>query len=88
MQVVTVSGNHENIPTSQANALRGKGIVNSISIDKLYINDSSTSATGKPSTNFQMLASGSSLAGSSQASRVQGRGLAIPRQMAYQAISS
>ncbi|GLT67707.1 hypothetical protein SLA2020_399960 [Shorea laevis] len=87
MQAVTVSGNHENIPTSQANALRGKGIVNSIGIDKLYIDDSSTSATGKPSTNLQMLASGSSLAGSSQASRAQGRGLAIPGQMAYQAVS-
>ncbi|GKV10139.1 hypothetical protein SLEP1_g21548 [Rubroshorea leprosula] len=84
MQAVTVSRNQENFPTSQTNALRGKNIVDSVGIEKLHIDDSNTSTTGKTSTNLQMLPSGSSFS-SSQVSRTrtQGSGLAIPGQMAY-----
>ncbi|KAK6284584.1 hypothetical protein POUND7_003536 [Theobroma cacao] len=76
----------DNSSVSQSNSLRGKNVLDSLSMAKLYIDDSSTSASGKPLTNLQMLPSGSSLGNTSQPSqsRVQGRGMAIPGQKAYQ----
>ncbi|XWS19029.1 hypothetical protein CRYUN_Cryun32bG0095800 [Craigia yunnanensis] len=92
VQVGTVSRNllpsvtDENFSVPQSNSLRGKNVLNSLSMAKLYIDDSSTSASGKPLTNLQVLPSGSSLGNTSQPSqsRVQGRGVAIPGQKAYQ----
>ncbi|KAK8618876.1 hypothetical protein V6N13_132854 [Hibiscus sabdariffa] len=70
----------------QSNSLRGKNALDSLSVAKLYIDDSTTSASVKPLTNMQMLPSGSSLDNGSQSSqsRVQGRGMAIPGPKAYQ----
>ncbi|KAK8608472.1 hypothetical protein V6N13_023895 [Hibiscus sabdariffa] len=70
----------------QSNSLRGKNALDSLSMAKLYIDDSTTSASVKPLTNMQMLPSVSSLDNSSQSSqsRVQGRGMAVPGPKAYQ----
>ncbi|XVF25030.1 hypothetical protein REPUB_Repub13aG0178900 [Reevesia pubescens] len=69
-----------------SNSLRGKNVLDSLSRAKLYMDDSSTSASVKPLTNVQMLPSGSSLgnAGQPSQSRVQGRGIAIPGLKTYQ----
>ncbi|KAH1114144.1 hypothetical protein J1N35_007522 [Gossypium stocksii] len=74
----------ENFSASQSNSLRGKNVLDSLSMAKLYIDDPSISA--KPLTNVQMVPSGSSLGNTSQPtqSRVQGRGVAIPGLKAYQ----
>ncbi|XWS20341.1 hypothetical protein CRYUN_Cryun31cG0093100 [Craigia yunnanensis] len=76
----------ENFSRSQSNSLRGKNVLDSLSMAMLYIDDSGTSASMKPLTNMQMLPSGSSLGNTSQPSqsRVQGRGAAIPGLKAYQ----
>ncbi|XVF86572.1 hypothetical protein PTKIN_Ptkin18bG0052700 [Pterospermum kingtungense] len=76
----------ENFSVSQSNSLRGKNVLDSLSMAKLYIDDSSTSASVKPLTNVQMPPSGSSLGNSNQPSqsKVQGRGAAVPGQKAYQ----
>ncbi|XP_022721396.1 protein MLN51 homolog isoform X2 [Durio zibethinus] len=76
----------ENISVSQSNSLRGKNVLDSLSMAKLYIDDSGMSASVKPLTNMQMLPSGSSLDNTIQPSqsRVQGRGTAIPGLKAYQ----
>ena len=92
VQAGTVSRNllpsvtDEKFSVPQSNSLRGKNVLDSLSMAKLYIDDSSPSASGKPLTNLQMLPSGSSLGNTSQPSqsRVQGRGVAIPVQKAYQ----
>ncbi|KAK2984883.1 hypothetical protein RJ640_008648 [Escallonia rubra] len=57
----------------QSNTMRGKNVVDTIGMEKLYIDGA---ITGKPFTNLQMPPPGSSLTSSSQASqsRVQGRG--------------
>ncbi|XVF74633.1 hypothetical protein PTKIN_Ptkin13bG0126700 [Pterospermum kingtungense] len=79
----------DNFSVPQSDSLRGKNVLDSLSMAKLYIDDSSPSASGKPLTNLQMLTSRSSLGNNSQPSqsRVQGRGLAIPVQKAYQPAS-
>ncbi|XP_039045892.1 protein MLN51 homolog isoform X2 [Hibiscus syriacus] len=66
----------------QSNSLQGKNAHDSLSMAKLYIDDSTTSASVKPLTNVQMLPSGSSLDNSSQPSqsRVQDRDIDIPPQ--------
>ncbi|XP_021298581.1 protein CASC3 isoform X2 [Herrania umbratica] len=76
----------DNLSVSHSNSLRGKNVLDSLSMAKLYIDDSSTSASGKPLTNLQMLPSESSVGNTSQPSqsRVHGRGMAIPGQKAYQ----
>ncbi|XP_061981460.1 protein MLN51 homolog [Populus nigra] len=77
----------ENFPTQQHSALvRGKNIADSVSIDKLYIDDSITLAAGKPLSNMQMPPSGSSVVNSitSSQSRAQGRSAAMSSQMTYQ----
>ncbi|OMO54159.1 hypothetical protein CCACVL1_28006 [Corchorus capsularis] len=83
---VRPSATDENFSMSQSNSLRGKNVLDSLSMAKLYIDDSSASASGKSMTNVQMLPSGSSLGNTSQPSqsRVQGRGAGIPNQKAYQ----
>ncbi|PPS12309.1 hypothetical protein GOBAR_AA08317 [Gossypium barbadense] len=70
----------------QSNLLRGKNVLDPFSMAKLYIDDSSTSASVKPLANMQMLPTGSSLGNTSQPSqsRVQGRGIANPGPKAYQ----
>ncbi|GMI78056.1 CASC3/Barentsz elF4AIII-binding protein [Hibiscus trionum] len=77
---------NENFSVFQSNSLRGKNALDSLSMKKLYIDDSTTSASVKPLTNIQMLPSRSSLDNSSQPSqsRVPGRGTAIPGSKAYQ----
>jgi hypothetical protein len=77
----------ENFPMQQHSALvRGKNIADSVSIDKLYIDDSITPAAGKPLSNMQMPPSGSSVVNSitSSQSRAQGRSAAMSSQMTYQ----
>ncbi|XP_012456726.1 protein MLN51 homolog [Gossypium raimondii] len=76
----------ENFSASQSSSLRGKNVLDSLSMAKLYIDDPSMSASAKPLTNVQMVPSGSSLGNTSQPtqSRVQGRGVAIPGLKAYQ----
>ncbi|XP_052875707.1 protein MLN51 homolog isoform X2 [Gossypium arboreum] len=70
----------------QSNLLRGKNVLDPLSMAKLYIDDSTTSASVKPLANMQMLPTGSSLGNTSQPSqsRVQGRGIANPGPKAYQ----
>ncbi|TYI26808.1 hypothetical protein ES332_A05G136800v1 [Gossypium tomentosum] len=75
----------ENFSVSQSDSLQGKNVLDSLSMAKLYIDDSSTSTSVKPLTNMQMLPSGPSLGNTGQPSqsRVQGRGVAIPGPKAY-----
>lgn len=77
----------ESFPMQQHSALvRGKNIADSVSIDKLYIDDSITPAAGKPLSNMQMPPSGSSVVNSitTSQSRAQGRSAAMSSQMTYQ----
>ncbi|KAE8700639.1 CASC3/Barentsz eIF4AIII binding, putative isoform 3 [Hibiscus syriacus] len=69
----------ENISVPQPNSLQGKNVLDSLSMAKLYTDDSSMSAYVKPLTNVQL-----GNTGQPSHSRVQGRGLAIPGQKAYQ----
>ncbi|KAJ6696204.1 PROTEIN MLN51-like protein [Salix koriyanagi] len=76
----------ENIPMQQHSVLvRGKNIADSVSIDKLHIDDSITQPAGKPLSNKQM-PPGSSVVNSitSSQSRAQGRSVAMSDQMTYQ----
>ncbi|KAH1066498.1 hypothetical protein J1N35_031485 [Gossypium stocksii] len=75
----------ENFSVSQSNSLQGRNVLDSFSMAKLYIDDSSTSTSVKPLTNVQMLPSGPSSgnAGQPSQSRVQGGGVAIPGPKAY-----
>ncbi|KAL4388462.1 hypothetical protein GQ457_09G007270 [Hibiscus cannabinus] len=77
---------NEKFSVFQSNSLRGKKALDSLSMEKLCIDDSTTSASVKPLTNMRMLPSGSSLDNSSQPSqsRVQGRGIAISGPKTYQ----
>ncbi|TYH48665.1 hypothetical protein ES332_D10G083200v1 [Gossypium tomentosum] len=70
----------------QSNSLRGKNVLDPLGMAKLYIDDSTTSASVKPLANMQMLPTGSSLGNTSQPSqsRVQGRVIANPGPKAYQ----
>ncbi|KAL4279558.1 hypothetical protein GQ457_03G041800 [Hibiscus cannabinus] len=69
----------ENFSVSQSNSLHGKNVLDSLSMAKLYIDDSSMPASVKPLTNVQL-----GNTGQPSHSRVQGRGVAIPGQKAYQ----
>ncbi|GMI82059.1 CASC3/Barentsz elF4AIII-binding protein [Hibiscus trionum] len=69
----------KNFSVSQSNSLHGKNVLDSLSMAKLYIDDSSMSASVKPLTNLQL-----GNTGQPSHSRVQGRGVAIPGQKAYQ----
>ncbi|XP_039005924.1 protein MLN51 homolog isoform X1 [Hibiscus syriacus] len=69
----------ENFSVSQSSTLQGKNVLDSLSMTKLYIDDSSMSAFVKPLTNVQL-----GNTGQPSHSRVQGRGVAIPGQKAYQ----
>ncbi|CAK9174636.1 unnamed protein product [Ilex paraguariensis] len=66
----------ENYSMSQPNAvLRGKNVVDSIGMDKLYIDESNSSVSGKPLTNLHVPPSGSSTNSTLSAQvQVQGRG--------------
>ncbi|KAE8688582.1 CASC3/Barentsz eIF4AIII binding, putative isoform 3 [Hibiscus syriacus] len=70
---------NENISVSQSNSLQGKNVLDSLSMAKLNIDDSSMSAYVKPLTNVQL-----GNTGQPSHSRVQGIGVAIPGQKAYQ----
>lgn len=76
----------ENFSMSQSNAMRAKNVVDSISMDKLYIDDSVSIPTGKPLTNLQLPPSRSSLINSTQSpqSKIQGRGQTPSGHMSYQ----
>lgn len=75
-----------NYYVSQSNSLRGKNALDSLNMAKLNIDDSRRSTSVKPSTNAQMLPSGSSLGNTGQLSqsRVHARGTPIPGQKDYQ----
>ncbi|KAI3463355.1 hypothetical protein Pfo_020018 [Paulownia fortunei] len=80
----SVVGEGSTMPQSSG-VLRGKNIVDSIGVDKLYIDDSHSAMTGKPANNVQMPLSGpSSINSTRQHLRGQGRGIASLTQMAYQ----
>lgn len=73
------SGVDETFSVQHANAMqRGKNIAG-VKMDKLYIDDSSASAAVKPLNSLKMQ--------SSSQTRAQGRGVAIPQQIAYQQTS-
>ncbi|KAF9685222.1 hypothetical protein SADUNF_Sadunf03G0032400 [Salix dunnii] len=77
----------ESIPMQQHSALVwGKNVADSVSIDKLHIDDSITLPAGKPLSNKQMPPSGSSVVISitSSPSRAQGRSVDMSDQMTYQ----
>ncbi|KAL2338096.1 hypothetical protein Fmac_012542 [Flemingia macrophylla] len=79
----------EGFPIQQDNALlRGKHVVDSISMAKLYIDGSSLASVGKPLNNEHMVPLRSSVVNPSQSPHLRasgtGRGVAIPMQMNYQ----
>ncbi|XP_054781031.1 protein MLN51 homolog [Prosopis cineraria] len=81
----------EGFSVQQNNALpRGKNAVEYISMEKLYIDESTTPAVGMPSNNFHMPPSRSSGVNASQSSqpRASGRTVAIPVQMNYEPSST
>ncbi|XP_028756111.1 protein MLN51 homolog isoform X2 [Neltuma alba] len=67
--------------------LRGKNIADPISMDKLYIDESISSAAGKPLNNMHIPSSGVNSSQSSQP-RAPGRGVSIPVSMNYQPVPS
>ncbi|KAL4334999.1 hypothetical protein GQ457_07G031960 [Hibiscus cannabinus] len=69
----------ENFSVSQSNSLQGKNVLDSLSMAKLYIEDSSMSTSVKPLASVQL-----GNTGQPSHSRVQGRGVTIPGQKAYQ----
>ncbi|KAK4413888.1 protein MLN51 [Sesamum alatum] len=65
--------------------LRGKNIVDSIGLDKLYVNDSLSAIAGKPANTMQMQLSGPlAINNTQQQLSSQGRGIAPLTQLAYQ----
>lgn len=78
----------QSIPTAQSTTVqRGKIVVDSMNMDKLYIDGSVSTVSGKSSTNLQY-PSGSSSMNSTQSlqQRGQGRGINSLPQMSYQPI--
>ncbi|KAI4355674.1 hypothetical protein L6164_004422 [Bauhinia variegata] len=65
--------------------LRGKNVVESISMQKLYIDESISPAVGKPLNNLQMPSSRVN-ASHSSLPRASGRGVSVPPQMNYRPI--
>ncbi|KAJ1404088.1 Btz domain [Sesbania bispinosa] len=81
----------EGFLVQQNNALlRGKNVVDSLNMDKLYIDGSVPPSVGKPLNNLHMHPPGSSDVNASQSThpRAAGRGGAIPVQMNYQPLTS
>ncbi|XP_042490615.1 protein MLN51 homolog [Macadamia integrifolia] len=81
------SGMEDNYSSPQSNALlRGKNVADPTGLDRLYIDESVCTVSGKPLSNLQMQASGTSHIITTQAlhSRAQGRGVASPGQISYQ----
>ncbi|KAL2539257.1 CASC3/Barentsz eIF4AIII binding [Abeliophyllum distichum] len=81
----------ESFPIAQSSTLlQGKDIVDSIGMNKLYIDGSLSTVTGKPSNALQMLPSSSSSINSTQPlpQRGQGRGAKSSAQMAYKPVVS
>ncbi|CDO98074.1 unnamed protein product [Coffea canephora] len=76
----------ESFSTAQSSAVqRGKSVVDSIGMDKLYINDSIATVAGKPSTTFQFPPGSSSMSSSQSLQlRTQGRGINNLPQVTYQ----
>ncbi|XP_057474252.1 protein MLN51 homolog isoform X3 [Actinidia eriantha] len=77
----------ENLSLSRSNAtMRGKNAVDSIDMEKLYINNSIFPIGGKPSTSPQLPPPGSSIVNNNQTlqPRAQGKGLAPSGQMNVQ----
>ncbi|GMP34633.1 hypothetical protein CsSME_00007422 [Camellia sinensis var. sinensis] len=77
----------ENFSVSQSNTMmRGKDVVDSIGMEKLYINDSISPVAGKPSTSLQLPLSRPSLVNNTQPlrPRAQGRNLVPSGQMTCQ----
>ncbi|QCE02070.1 protein CASC3 [Vigna unguiculata] len=79
----------EGFPVQQKNApIQGKNVVDSISMSKLYINESTPQSVGKPSNNVRMARPGSSVVDASQSPHPRasgsGRGVSIPVQTNFQ----
>lgn len=76
----------ESFSTAQSSAVqRGKSVVDSIGMDKLYINDSTATVAGKPSTTLQFPLGSSSVSSSQSVQlRAQGRGITSLPQVTYQ----
>ncbi|XP_043698672.1 protein MLN51 homolog isoform X2 [Telopea speciosissima] len=77
----------DNYSTPHSNALlRGKNVADPIGLDRLYIDESVCTVSGKPLSNLQMQPSGTLpiITTQSLQSRAQGRGVAIPGQLSYQ----
>ncbi|CAI9114076.1 OLC1v1014702C3 [Oldenlandia corymbosa var. corymbosa] len=82
----THSSGEQNFSTAQSSSVqRGKVAVDSIGMDKLYIDDSLSTVSGKPSTNTQF-PSGSTPMNATQPlpMRAHGRGMNSLPQMTYQ----
>ncbi|XP_047152405.1 protein MLN51 homolog [Vigna umbellata] len=83
----------EGFPVQQKNALiQGKNVVDSISMSKLYINESTPRSVGKPLNNVRMARPGSSVVNASQSPHPRasgtGRGVSIPVHTNFQRSSS
>lgn len=83
----------EGFPVQQKNALiQGKNAVDSVSMAKLYINESIPQSVGKPSNNARMARHGSSGVDPSQSPHLRasatGTGVSIPVQTNFQRASS
>lgn len=79
----------EGFPVQQKNALiQGKNVVDSVSMSKLYINESTPRSVGKPLNNVRMARSGSAVVNASQSPHPRtsgsGRGVSIPVQTNFQ----
>lgn len=77
----------ETFPTAQTSAMqRGKNVVDSMGMDKLYVDDKTSTHAGKPSNNLPLLSSGSSSVISNQSLQLrgQGRGINSLPQMSFQ----
>lgn len=78
---------NENFSVSQSNTImKGKNVIDSIAMEKLYINDSISPIAGKPSTSLQLPPSGSSSVSTNQLlqPRSQGRGPMSSGLMTFQ----
>ncbi|KAK4410573.1 protein MLN51 [Sesamum angolense] len=82
----SINRNQPSVTMAQSSGvLHGKNIVDSIGLDKLYVNDSLSAIAGKPANTMQMQLSGPLAINSIQQQLSnQGRGTAPLTQMAYQ----
>ncbi|CAL0322026.1 unnamed protein product [Lupinus luteus] len=82
---------NESFSVEQNNAsLRGKNVVDSVSMDKLYVDESVNASVRKPVNNLHMTPPGASGVNASHSTHVKapGRGGPIPVQMNYQPATS